>query len=116
MPETGAVPLQVRWHRQSPWGEAPEAKVWQRPSPAHSQAIASPPSASPGSQSRRQTAVETLNKMFTGREQPLPRPSLDEESAEEIHTGWLVLIVLLIVVTAFGAGFMIVRPFLSTNR
>ncbi len=73
-------------------------------------------STAPFSPSRRQMAVETLNKIFTGREQPLPRRALDEESSDEIHTGWLVLIVLLIVVTAFGTGFMIVRPFLSTNR
>lgn len=73
-------------------------------------------SASPFSPSRRQAAVETLNKIFTGREQPLPRRALEDEASEEIHTGWLVVIVLLIVVTAFGTGFMIVRPFLSTNR
>jgi hypothetical protein len=71
---------------------------------------------SSGGASKRQLAMETLNKIFTGREQPLPRHNSLEESSEEIHTGWLVLIVLLIVVTAFGTGFMIVRPFLSNNR
>ena len=109
MPE-GVEPLMVR----SP--EAmPEQAQPQRPSQQHSR-NAQGQSASPFSPSRRQAAVETLNKIFTGREQPLPRRALDEEASEEIHTGWLVLIVLLIVVTAFGTGFMIVRPFLSTNR
>ncbi len=105
MPE-GVEPLMVR----SP--AAANDASHQSPSQASGRAQA----AAPFSPSRRQSAVETLNKIFTGREQPLPRRALEDESSEEIHTGWLVLIVLLIVITAFGTGFMIVRPFLSTNR
>lgn len=110
MPQQGVAPLSV---------PSPEAMPPQPPSqvPPQGQVVQSQGQATaPFTPSRRQSAVETLNKIFTGREQPLPRPALDEESSEDIHTGWLVLIVLLIVVTAFGTGFMIVRPFLATNR
>jgi len=102
----GIEPLAVR---------SPEALTAQhQPEPPNPNRL--PQASSPFSLPKRQAAIEMLNKIFTGREQPLPQPVLDEESSEEIHTAWLVLIVLLIVVTAFGTGFMIVRPFLSTNR
>lgn len=65
---------------------------------------------------QRQDAVAALNKIFTGREQPLPRRSLEEGDSQELSMGWLVVIVLFVVVTAFGTGFVIVRPFLSPNR
>lgn len=44
-----------------------------------------------------------------------PRRSSSAERTQEIGGWWLVLVIVLIVVTAFGTGFLIVRPLLP-NR
>lgn len=54
-------------------------------------------------------------KVLTGQEgQSHPIASVEENSGE-ISTWWLVLVVCLIVVSAFGTGFLIVRPLLPSR-
>ncbi len=53
---------------------------------------------------------------FSSQEEPLPRPTLGQTQSRELSGWWLMALVLFIVVSAFGTGFLIVRPFLSTNR
>jgi len=48
--------------------------------------------------------------------QPLPLLTKPEPSANEISGVWLWLIVISIIVTAFAAGFLVVKPLLPTNR
>lgn len=84
--------------------EAIEAPV--RPRPKARKPPTSPP---------RQAAVETLNQLFTGREVSRSRPKLSPDGPRELSTWWLVVMVLFIVVTAFGTGFMLVRPFLDPS-
>ncbi|NJR67262.1 MAG: hypothetical protein HC771_00325 [Synechococcales cyanobacterium CRU_2_2] len=69
----------------------------------------------PTSPPERQAAVETLNKLFTGREVSRSKPKLSPNGPRELSAWWLVVMVLFIVVTAFGTGFMLVRPFLDPS-
>lgn len=48
-------------------------------------------------------------------EQATPIPPRASEATAEISTWWLILIICLIVVTAFGTGFLIVRPLLPSR-
>lgn len=52
--------------------------------------------------------------LFTEQEVPPVQPSASEVTAE-IGTWWLIVIICLIVVTAFGTGFLIVRPLLPSR-
>ncbi|MDX2229059.1 MAG: hypothetical protein NW220_05455 [Leptolyngbyaceae cyanobacterium bins.349] len=60
------------------------------------------------------SAPPIAEPLFT--EQPVPTapPNATEPSAE-ISTWWLILIICLIVITAFGTGFLIVRPLLPSR-
>lgn len=69
----------------------------------------------PAPRSEREVAVEALNKLFTGREEQRLRPKLSPDGSSEISSWWLMVMVLFIVVTAFGTGFLLVRPFLSQS-
>lgn len=51
----------------------------------------------------------------TAFDRPEPRPDLDREGMDS-GGWWLVLTVILIVMTAFGTGFLIVRPFLPNSN
>lgn len=53
-------------------------------------------------------------RVLTGQESQ-PHPNAAVESSGEISTWWLVLVVCLIVVSAFGTGFLIVRPLLPSR-
>ena len=61
--------------------------------------------------SDREVAVQALNKMLTKRE-PHSRPKLSGDRGE-LSTWWLMAMVLFIIITAFGTGFMLVRPLLN---
>jgi hypothetical protein len=52
--------------------------------------------------------------LFTEQAEPAIQPSATEAAAE-ISTWWLILIIGMIVVTAFGTGFLIVRPLLPSR-
>ncbi len=53
-------------------------------------------------------------KLFTSQESQ-HRAIAKSESTSEIGTWWLVLVIFLIVVSAFGMGFLIVRPLLPSR-
>ncbi|MDX2241172.1 MAG: hypothetical protein NW224_10855 [Leptolyngbyaceae cyanobacterium bins.302] len=53
-------------------------------------------------------------KLFTEQEVPSVQPT-PSETTTEISTWWLLVIICLIVVTAFGTGFLIVRPLLPSR-
>lgn len=53
-------------------------------------------------------------KVLTGQESQ-PHPIAATENSGEISTWWLVVVVSLIVVSAFGTGFLIVRPLLPSR-
>lgn len=53
--------------------------------------------------------------LFTGQQEPLPRRSTGSDRPAEVGGWWLALVIFLIVLTAFGTGFLIVRPLLP-NR
>ncbi len=69
----------------------------------------------PAPRSDREVAVDALNKLFTGREEQRLRPKLSPDGSPEINSWWLMVMVLFIVVTAFGTGFLLVRPFLNQS-
>lgn len=46
---------------------------------------------------------------------PRRKVQLEKESSGEVSGWWLGLVIMMIVVTAFGAGFLIVRPLLTPN-
>lgn len=46
---------------------------------------------------------------------PRRKVQLEKESSGEVSGWWLGLVIVMIVVTAFGAGFLIVRPLLTPN-
>ncbi|MEX0271589.1 hypothetical protein AB3R30_20925 [Leptolyngbyaceae cyanobacterium UHCC 1019] len=52
-------------------------------------------------------------KLFTG--QPSQSASTTQAEAKEIGAWWLVLVICMIIVTAFGTGFLIVRPLLPSR-
>lgn len=52
--------------------------------------------------------------LFTGQDTTQPS-SLDSDRSGEINGWWLILTIFLIVIGAFGAGFLIVRPLLQQN-
>ena len=51
-------------------------------------------------------------KQFFTEEQPQQRRNLSSEKTSELGGVWLILAIVFIVVTAFGTGFLIVRPLL----
>lgn len=54
-------------------------------------------------------------RLYTHQEDQRPRRSAPSESSGELGGAWLAFVIVLIVISAFGAGFMIVRPFLPTR-
>ncbi|MEM9162092.1 MAG: hypothetical protein AAGC54_03365 [Cyanobacteria bacterium P01_F01_bin.4] len=93
---------------------APPARRVPRP-------IAKQPKGSPDERSNRAggkipQALAIVPKFFTeqsGDKQPY---ELDADRAKEISGLWLVVSVILIILTAFGAGFLIMRPLLGGDR
>jgi len=56
---------------------------------------------------------QLTGKLFTG--QPSQPDSTQQGEAKEIGAWWLVLVICMIIVTAFGTGFLIVRPLLPSR-
>lgn len=78
---------------------------WNLP-PQHSETNRSPrPNRSPAD--RPEYIIEQAEPRSRPRSQP---------SGREVSGVWLVLIITAIVITAFGAGFLVVRPLLQQNR
>ncbi|UBF29199.1 hypothetical protein K9N68_15985 [Kovacikia minuta CCNUW1] len=54
-------------------------------------------------------------KLVTEQQPPQPRRKIQSDRPSEISGWWLVLTIIVIVVTAFGTGFLIVRPLLPSK-
>lgn len=54
-------------------------------------------------------------KLYTEQTETRPRRSSNSEQSPELGGFWLAAVIFLIVISAFGAGFMIVRPFLPSR-
>lgn len=99
---------------QSPRSQAQQGRPLQpfqpapqtQPVPFRASPVGPPPS-------DREVAVQSLNRMLSDRDAPRSRPKLSSDR-RDLSTWWLMLIVLFIVITAFGTGFLLVRPFLSS--
>ncbi|MBD2000676.1 hypothetical protein H6G00_29400 [Leptolyngbya sp. FACHB-541] len=55
------------------------------------------------------------NELFTEQEEPRSRRPAPPEAAKDLNGIWLTVIIGFIVITAFGAGFMVVRPLLPSR-
>jgi hypothetical protein len=55
------------------------------------------------------------DKLYTEQTETRPRRSSQSEHSPELGGFWLAAVIFLIVVSAFGAGFLIVRPFLPSR-
>jgi len=81
--------------------------------PLSSPTVPSPP---PGSSLPQQDYPDLLPPdpaLYTSMGEPTPYPTEEDTHLQRDPGGWwLIVTVLLIVVTAFGTGFLIVRPFL----
>jgi cobalamin biosynthesis Mg chelatase CobN len=76
----------------------------------------SAPAASPPARANEPTApTEPIAPKPVVEQESQPQRTRSTERSPEVGGWWLVLIILLIVVTAFGTGFLIVRPLLP-NR
>lgn len=86
------------------------------PQPDAIDSVAAPQVRPPARVSRpvRDKNKPPVREEFT--EQQEPRPRIQPASQKEIGGVWLVLLIGAIVITAFGAGFMVIRPLLSGNR
>ncbi len=59
------------------------------------------------------TLANTTAKLFTEKSGEYRSSALDSQGDKEISSIWLVLSIILIIVTAFGAGFLIMKPLLN---
>ncbi|NJL37142.1 MAG: hypothetical protein HC899_10480 [Leptolyngbyaceae cyanobacterium SM1_4_3] len=55
------------------------------------------------------------DKLFTEQEEPRSRRVAPPEAAKDLSGIWLIVVIGFIVITAFGAGFMVVRPLLPSR-
>jgi hypothetical protein len=55
------------------------------------------------------------DQLFT-EEAAQPTRLTDTKSAKDLSGIWLTLTIMFIIITAFGAGFLVMKPFLSGNR
>ncbi|MEO1208085.1 MAG: hypothetical protein AAFX78_00950 [Cyanobacteria bacterium J06638_20] len=81
--------------------------------PARSQPT--PPSAPPAAQHSQNNKADKDDAPLFTEESVAPLAPDDESSPREINGVWLWLIVFVIIVTAFVAGFMVVKPLLPSN-
>lgn len=58
-------------------------------------------------------AMALVPKFFTEQSGETRRYALDSESSKELSGLWLMVSIVLIIFTAFGAGFLIMRPLLN---
>jgi DNA-binding protein H-NS len=55
------------------------------------------------------------DELFTEQEEPRSRRPAPPEAAKDLSGIWLIVVIGFIVITAFGAGFMVVRPLLPSR-
>jgi hypothetical protein len=82
--------------------------------------LANPKPAAAASRQRpiplKRSASEAPERLVTEQQEPQPRrSSANSRAASGINGGWLMVIIAAIVITAFGTGFLIVRPLLPTR-
>ncbi len=77
--------------------------------------VESPPPPSP-SQIAEPAASPFSEKVFTEQEEGRYRRPTPPERSSDVNGWWLVVAIFLIVATAFGTGFLIVRPLLKGGR
>lgn len=93
---------------------APEPEPLPRRQPPR--AVAPEPEPLPRSKAPRETPPEPAalaEQLLTGQESQLRKAAPPDKA--EVGGWWLVLVIFLIVVTAFGTGFLIVRPLLPSR-
>lgn len=88
--------------------------------PPASQAPSKPPSSSKAKAPPSQPAISEAHALanslrFTEQPGSLPVGDSSESSPRDLSGLWLWFTVLAIIITAFGAGFMVVRPLLPNN-
>lgn len=95
-----------------PVSEAPQSdlQVYFESPPAPAQ-----PSSSPGAGNSKQPEVAGSQKPLFTEQPPQPRRKPDSPRSSDLSGWWLVLTIAVIVVTAFGTGFLIVRPLLPSR-
>jgi hypothetical protein len=77
-------------------------------------AIPSTPAASPSAPSATAPDLPNFDEFFS--EQPAPPPVPETTSKPRNFGGlWLTIVILGVMLTAFGAGFIVVRPMLQNN-
>jgi len=95
----------------------PEAQVEpMRPVPRTQRTGRSTPQGEPKPAKRPPEPPILSDELFTEQPAVHPRSQRQETTAKEMGGFWLTLLITAIVITAFGAGFMVVRPLLSPNR
>ena len=109
-----STPSQVDVPRQKPV-TPPEHR--HTPPPATSRPVASTPDVEfPSSFQDPEPESPYSETVVIEQEAPRPRRTSHSEVLSDIN-GWMLLVaILLIVLTAFGTGFLIVRPLLSNNK
>jgi hypothetical protein len=65
---------------------------------------------------RTSDSLDGLSSSLFTEEVALPHSSTDTKSPKDFSGLWLTITILLIVISAFGAGFLVMKPFLSGNR
>jgi len=105
-----SAPAQVKSPERAP---APKRKVAKSVAKPTAKAAARP---APARQQRADivpVAPKALPKLFTEQTGNYRKSGLDTAEDKEISGIWLALSIILIVVTAFGAGFLIMKPLLN---
>ncbi|MGI8932686.1 hypothetical protein [Leptolyngbya sp. BC1307] len=106
---------------QSSLQAAPYPAIAPAPQPAKRQRSDQPAKKSAGRQGSRRTEsvlgigalAQNASKLFTEKSGEYRSSALDSPENKEISSIWLVLSIILIIVTAFGAGFLIMKPLLN---
>ncbi|MGD1852940.1 MAG: hypothetical protein ACFB2W_01695 [Leptolyngbyaceae cyanobacterium] len=80
------------------------------PLPDATHAVTPRPTASPKPRPRPQAA---LSKVFTEQSGENRRYSLESSASGSMSTLWLIVSIAIIILTAFGAGFLIMRPLIN---
>ena len=104
-------------------GEVPSSKALRQPEPhpappaPQPQAKASfpPDELPPPRQQPEPPRSSYRDTLVIEQEERRPRPTPQSERVSEVSGWWLIVAILLIVLTAFGTGFLIVRPLLNND-
>lgn len=101
--------LRLRQVADPTWGGVSGTAIAPTSIPAE---LLAPPA--PTQESKELLPSPEMPPLFTQQELPPVKPTVSEATAE-VSTWWLVLTIVLIVVSAFGTGFLIVRPLLPSR-